>query len=678
MEEAVPATGADGGPEKSPAPTVTEEYVQRRRESARRTILALRVTFLISAALVLAFSSALLAQGWRGINSIVDTSQDTLSAVEGKLNGMLDGVNEYITRTNEVKTNRARFLERVTGGVDPSKQQFAWCPALGEDGRIDIELSLSNLLLKGNLIKLAFVDEAAEAESERLLEATRLLQDGNQSDAIEMTSGAGDESDADKGVVSDVVDTAKEKGSAAMEAGKDAAANLKGKAVTVVTFLDRFELGDGGLIGKVLGLKDELSGEVLGGDGGVKSIVERIRAVVKSVVTRAKDALDGPASRSLQGASVIETATVVKDGVQYTVLQSVDSLGNPIEYGGGELIVGGYNLTELLTKNITLTVDIPSLSRNAHEALGKVSDQVLDKFEALHEGLITANDGAVDAQATLDSILPYYKVAVVFVSILMFLTCFFAVGVVLAWKNKSHRLFAAGQDYILCPIFIVCGLLVWIFTVVFLTLGVLSGDFCVVNPDVQVSKMLEQTLRNSSTIAFNFAYYYANSCPEEFEPTLFQRAADALNVARAGIGQVFSILSNLGAGPLSLACGIDALSTVDGADNPFEAMNVLSAVIREQIVLSTKAVFSLLDLALCRSINPLYTALVHDIVCTDAINMIGPMLWSMFFISVFSMVMVTLRVAWHNFLPDGEEIGSKSEVSPTEEGDENRPLDGAE
>ena len=185
----------------------------------------------------------------------------------------------------------------------------------------------------------------------------------------------------------------------------------------------------------------------------------------------------------------------------------------------------------------------------------------------------------------------------------MFLTCFFAVGVVLAWKNKSHWLFETGQDYILCPVFIVCGLLVWIFTVVFLTLGVLSGDFCFVNPDVQVSKMLEQTLRSTSSISFNFAYYYTNSCPEEFKPTLLARAADALNIARGGIGQVFSLLSNLGAGPLSVACGIKALSTVDGVDNPFEAMNVLSNVIRQQIVLSTKAVFGLLDLALCRSIR---------------------------------------------------------------------------
>lgn len=91
-------------------------------------------------------------------------------------------------------------------------------------------------------------------------------------------------------------------------------------------------------------------------------------------------------------------------------------------------------------------------------------------------------------------------------------------------------------------------------------------------------------------------------------------------------------------------------------------MNVLSNVIRQQIVLSTKAVFGLLDLALCRSISPLYTALVHDLVCTEFIQMVGPMLWSMFFISIFSMVMVTLRVSWHRFLPDGDERTNKSEV----------------
>ena len=38
------------------------------------------------------------------------------------------------------------------------------------------------------------------------------------------------------------------------------------------------------------------------------------------------------------------------------------------------------------------------------------------------------------------------------------------------------------------------------------------------------------------------------------------------------------------------------------------------------------------------------------------------MLWSMCFISIFSMVMVTLRVSWHRFLPDGDERTNKSEV----------------
>ena len=32
--------------------------------------------------------------------------------------------------------------------------------------------------------------------------------------------------------------------------------------------------------------------------------------------------------------------------------------------------------------------------------------------------------------------------------------------------------------------------------------------------------------------------------------------------------------------------------------------------------------------------------------------MIAPLLWSMFFISIFSMIMVTLRVAWHELVED--------------------------
>ena len=64
------------------------------------------------------------------------------------------------------------------------------------------------------------------------------------------------------------------------------------------------------------------------------------------------------------------------------------------------------------------------------------------------------------------------------------------------------------NDWIICPIFIVSTLLMWIFTIVFLILGLVGGDFCVNSPDVQVTKMMEQVLSGVSRIGFS-------KCPDD-------------------------------------------------------------------------------------------------------------------------------------------------------------------
>ena len=57
-------------------------------------------------------------------------------------------------------------------------------------------------------------------------------------------------------------------------------------------------------------------------------------------------------------------------------------------------------------------------------------------------------------------------------------------------------------------------------------------------------------------------------------------------------------------------------------------------------------------LTLCKSFYPMYSFLAHQVLCTDFINLLGPMFSSMFMISIFSMIMVTMRVAWHELVED--------------------------
>ena len=95
-DEAPPNTADTEQPQDPLPPTaswvaekqrINHDYLLKRQASARRTILTLRIVFLVASALVLVCSSVLLAKGWQGVNSIVDSSQNTLDIVNDQVTG---------------------------------------------------------------------------------------------------------------------------------------------------------------------------------------------------------------------------------------------------------------------------------------------------------------------------------------------------------------------------------------------------------------------------------------------------------------------------------------------------------------------------------------------------------------------------------------------------------------
>ena len=151
-----------------------------------------------------------------------------------------------------------------------------------------------------------------------------------------------------------------------------------------------------------------------------------------------------------------------------------------------------------------------------------------------------------------------------------------------------------------------------------------------------------------------------NACPSENEPKLMSVTYKALQLAKTGIGQFFALIDSFGDGPISRACGVETESAVS-------ALKALAYAVHEHLTSASRAVFSLAELLLCRSFSPLYTSLTHHIVCTEFINLISPMLWSCFFISVCSMIMITVRVSWHELVEDNG--GVAADDVPQEGGD---------
>lgn len=164
----------------------------------------------------------------------------------------------------------------------------------------------------------------------------------------------------------------------------------------------------------------------------------------------------------------------------------------------------------------------------------------------------------------------------------------------------------------------------------------------------------------------------------EYQPKLMKIVLRIITSAWNGVGQFLELLNAVGSGPLSRACLFESED-----DNPIIALSELSYAIGAHFESAVLAILPLAELLLCRSFNPLYTSLTYNIVCTDFVNMgtskvcvlfwdvsfsfftylnayfcpsVAPMLWCLFIISISSMVMVTLRVAWHEFVPEDDDV----------------------
>ncbi len=636
--------------------TITDEYLLKRQKSSRTTILIIRILFLLSSLLVIIFSVKLCFDGYRGINDILDSTSNGLGVIAGHVEEVKIQVDEYIQVNEEMARRKEEWLDKtkaqIEGGGFDEDDVKPWCPlALVNEGRVEVNLSLAKLLLRGSLFKLALVDKVGEV----------------------VDDGGGDRE------LQTIVNFA-----AANAAAKE-------KVFTVVTFLDDLQNPLGGriqgILSKVLSLKDLLGGgegddDDAGADNRIKMLVARLTELVRSLIVKVTDIaeqeeiilpVNNDGQRALQlpsnAVDAITETIVEKDGITYTILTLADN------FTGTDLIINGYNVTKLFTTDVTVDIDVATLTESINEKLEDSSSFLLDIFKSLQPALETIHRQATDAQESLDSIVPYFTVAVVFVAILIGLTSFFIIGTILAWIKKQHWLFRCTNDNIILPIFILVGILVWVFTTVFLTLGVLMGDYCFVSPDVQMNQIFEQTLARLSPIGYKFAFYYFNGCDSAARPILMNVAYNALISTRVGLDQFFELVTTLGEGAIRKACGLDN-GVLEG--DPVNALNVLANALRTHVGGAMSAVIKVGELTLCREFYPLYQFLAHQIVCNDFINLIGPLYESLFIISICSMMMVTLRVAWHELVEDEVGGGEKGKLEDGLGSDEAAQMDAGE
>ena len=148
------------------------------------------------------------------------------------------------------------------------------------------------------------------------------------------------------------------------------------------------------------------------------------------------------------------------------------------------------------------------------------------------------------------------------------------------------------------------------------------------------------------SILFQFLVYYVSGCPSSLKPTgLFNLLEEGLSY----LSEIMLLTSALvaQASPILQQCGADATS-INGA---VETLQLQACTVANSI-------YDVGDFLTCANWNSLYVTVIYEAVCYQATTGFSWLATTQFLIIFFSLIMLTLRVAFYE-IQDEEEIAKQ-------------------
>lgn len=187
---------------------------------------------------------------------------------------------------------------------------------------------------------------------------------------------------------------------------------------------------------------------------------------------------------------------------------------------------------------------------------------------------------------------------------------------------------------ILWPVFSFFLVLAWIFATLFLVTSLAGSDFCV-KPDVVVEGILRKHQDKFSSAIFQFIIYYISGCKVKPANSEVEAIADQIGLAVGTVHDVSEAMMGMSIPTLQGECGLDkaAATALEGG----------AELLHNGTHLLNKGWIEVRTLLECKTFNPVYTTLVHDAFCIDAVDGLTWLYSSAFAMFIFSMLMIMFR-----------------------------------
>lgn len=241
-------------------------------------------------------------------------------------------------------------------------------------------------------------------------------------------------------------------------------------------------------------------------------------------------------------------------------------------------------------------------------------------------------DNVRNVDATLEDFEAYIKVAKLLVIFLDMIVISLMTACVLSWMGEQYFIPICIRKTLLIPLFITFLILFLILSTSVMVGAMVGADFCS-KPDEFSKALIIEYQGQLSPLVFGLMMHYIMGClPGTLPPKL-----EFLSSAVTSIGGSIHSLATNETG-LAELCEVQVgsaklLPLLERTDTTVHG--IYDVLIRLRQILE------------CQNYNPIYTTLVYDALCSGGAAGLSWVFFTSFSMAVFSMSMVTLRVAIH-------------------------------
>jgi len=258
-------------------------------------------------------------------------------------------------------------------------------------------------------------------------------------------------------------------------------------------------------------------------------------------------------------------------------------------------------------------------------------------LKSLSTDLMTVANMAKGLNNDLQTASGFFYALIAISILIVVLICIMLAVTVFSAKDISNCFTKCVTSALIWPVFTFLLVLSWICATLFLVFSLAGSDFCY-RPDQIITAVLTQNKDKFDSVIFAFIIYYVSGCvvvPQAMDD--LTKLITMVKTMLATANELAAKVASQGVDDLATGCGLDkagAAALQKGAQVICEVSQAL-----ETLLGNFKGIVS------CQNINPIYTSLVYDATCTEAVSGFTWLYGTCFALCICAMIMITFRAA---------------------------------